>query len=124
IRGVQAVMDVVLNRANAARKYIAIHGFNHHLFGDGSIKSACLARLQFSCWNLNDPNYPKIISLDWLNQQGAIDVMTLAADAIVGTVPDITDGALYYYAESMVKPPLWASKLQQVASVGGQLFYR
>jgi N-acetylmuramoyl-L-alanine amidase len=51
LAGMIAVAFTVLHRARIARGWIEQHGTPHPHFGDGTIKSACLAPDQYSCWN-------------------------------------------------------------------------
>lgn len=112
--GQQAVANVVMHRA-------AI-GKGHRHFGDGSFSSACLAPWQFSCHNPNDPNceaLEEVTDLDPIFAQ-CIKISQLA---VAGTLPDITDGATYYYAKGSPMPP-WAQGKTPCATIGKHLFFK
>lgn len=52
IAGKVAVANVILNRWHT--------GYRHKM----NVKDVCLDKWQFSCWNKNDPNRDKMLSLD------------------------------------------------------------
>lgn len=89
-----------------------------------SIIEVCLQRLQFSCWNHNDPNRERII-----NAKGAWwdKCQSLARELIEGRIPDPTNRATHYYA-TWIKKPKWANRKKpsyKVPHKGGyyHLFY-
>lgn len=57
VRGKEAVACVVLNRVQRAKDR------SGYWWGD-SIESVCFKPWQFSCWNENDPNHQKILSVE------------------------------------------------------------
>lgn len=86
------------------------------------IRSVCLAPMQFSCWNHNDPNF-KLIS----GEDGPDDAAILAARLAVSAVMDAhtadpTHGADHYHAASIT--PSWAKGREPVAVIGRHKFYR
>lgn len=134
--GQVAVAWVIRNRAEFATKYLQEHGKDYSQFGDGSPASACLARMQFSCWNEGDPNRAKMLQFLW---QGDTDraIMTAAGhvnpavseamdaveDAFGGdAADDPTGGATHYYATSIDKPA-WAKGLKPTIVIGAHAFY-
>lgn len=82
----------------------------------------CLKPWQFSCWNENDPNRPKILALDPSDSDYAI-ALGLAKKALNGSLPDITGGADSYYDQA-IDAPDWASSATYTATIAGQLFFR
>jgi N-acetylmuramoyl-L-alanine amidase len=50
--------------------------------------------------------------------------LSLAAQAAAGTLADITEGAISYYALTMATPPYWAASMQYTVTIAGQKFYR
>lgn len=94
-QGLQAVANVIANRAQVAAHFVDAHQKNHPLFGDGTLASACRVPWQFSCWNVADPNCWAIHDVD---DSDPIFVMclTIAQAAVDGQLPDLTSGALYY----------------------------
>ena len=111
--GMEAVASVVMNRVRSAR------------YPD-SVSAVCLQRMQFSCWNPNDPNRKKIVRLA-PGQDNAYDAcLDVARRAFAAQIVDPTDGALHYHATS-ISPPKWvlASPSHVVtARIGGHIFYR
>lgn len=98
---------VIRNRAVAAAAYKAAHGKPHPLFGDGSLAAVCVAPLQFSCRNPNDPNAAKLasVTLDDIYLQLSLSSVL---DAVLGAADDPTQGAVNYYADS-IDAPSWAA---------------
>lgn len=94
----------------------------------------CLEPKQFSCWNLNDPNYQVLINL--ANKQIRGDIMTdvslrqcmWIADGIVSRiVKDNTNGALNYLNRALFgdseKRPDWANKPKNISYHGNHVFF-
>lgn len=109
--GMQHVANVIINRANNPRWW------GH------SILEVCLKPMQFSCWNLNDPNRAKLVAVTPDNPEFAT-ALRIAAQAVAGKLPDATFNADSYYALTMPRPPYWAAKAVRTMSDGWQAFYR
>lgn len=126
--GMRAVGWVARNRAMLARQFIERTGRGHHpLYGDGTYRGACLARMQFSCWNPDDPNLPRLMAVGDSNAAFA-DALVLAAGVIAGTPGDPTHGATHYFtlarpAWAHTWPPAWAAERTATAIIGGHAFY-
>jgi spore germination cell wall hydrolase CwlJ-like protein len=120
--GMTGVACVIINRCRAAQQYVIAHGKPHPLFGDGTPESCCWVDEQFSSWNDDDPNLDVIENVT-LADPVFKDAMDIATAAVGGALSDITNGATYYYAKSMPKPPYWAKGKTPCADIGGQLFY-
>jgi len=105
--GMTAVMNVIYNRVRTGG------------FGSG-FAGVCKAPKQFSAWNSNDPNYQKILSVTADNDQFA-DALEIAWRGVAGQLPDITKGALYYYATS-ISSPSWALSMNTTAVIGQHRF--
>lgn len=75
-------------------------------FGNGSIASACWMPEQFSCWNSDDPNRPKVltVTLDDSNFQLAYYTAIEAAHQLTA---DPTIGRLFYWSTD-IPTPQWA----------------
>jgi len=105
--GREAVAAVIVNRA-ARRKM--------------SIASACLARLQFSCWNVKDPNRGPLIAVT--DSDGVFaECLAIAEMAVLGALDDPTGGADHYFNPGLVRPS-WAAAMTKTASIGNHDFYR
>lgn len=106
-----AVAHVILNRLQSRR------------WGE-TVGEVCLAAKQFSCWDSMSPTRKPLARVDensgsWLAAKGAV----MAAD--LGVRPDVTEGALHYYATSLLRPPFWdkAKTLPRV-TIGRHVFVR
>lgn len=109
-QGMQAVANVIMNR-------VAKTGW----WWGTTVEEVCKKPYQFSCWNANDPNSSKCMSIgtgDKIFQQ-CINIATLAVN---GRLADITNGADHYHAASV--HPIWADKYELVRRIGNHLFYK
>lgn len=107
IIGIQTVASVIVNRRN----YYQAHSKG------GSIKlsDVCLARWQFSFWN-NKRNWTVQSIENWAKSLKGSNVkawnncLSVAKQAIAGTMKDVANGATFYYATWMDKKgqtPSW-----------------
>ena len=111
IPGMQSVLNVLMNRA--AR--------------DGSsVASEALKRLQFT--SITFAGDPEIrLGPDFLIGADAetwYQAAQLVEDAAAGTLADITDGAVNYYATSLTEPPSWAASMTKTVEIAGQVFFK
>lgn len=115
--GMVAVAAVICTRVARAARYLAKWGTPHKLFGDGTFRVACLQRKQFSCWNANDPNRAKLLTLQ-PSAPGYALAREVAEMAVDGQIEDPTGGATHYLTRSAyngaaadhwckVNPPIW-----------------
>ncbi|MDR2766040.1 MAG: cell wall hydrolase [Holosporaceae bacterium] len=106
IASLMAVADVVLNRR---RKNFA-----------ATIRDVCLAPLQFSCWNENDPNRRKVeaIGADCCIFRKCLEV---AKNTLEEKWPDLTDGCDHYHHRDL--KPYWAVYLRPKRIFGRHYFY-
>ncbi len=111
--GMQAVCNVVMNRVALADK--------HPHFGDGTVKGACMAPMQFSCWNKGEPNQARRAATPHDDPVLAM-ARSLALMALAGGLDDITSGATYYYADS-IPIPKWAEGKTPCKTIGQQIFF-
>lgn len=111
ITGMQAVGNVIMNRVAAGSWYGA------------TPKEVVLRKNQFSCWNANDPNLPKLRAVTTADKQFA-QAVDLAGKIYNKELPDITNGATNYLAlGSLSSVPAWANKMTKVAVIGNHTFY-
>lgn len=101
-----AVANVIINRK---RK-----GFAR------TIAEVCLAPYQFSCWNVNDPNYEKIYNNIPCNT-AFNRCMEVSERLLREEWPDLTDGCDHYHAKSI--KPYWALHLYPKKIIGSHCFY-
>lgn len=112
--GMQAVSNVILNRAEISRK------LGGYWWGD-NVLQVCQKSFQFSCWNKDDPNYKKLISIDESDMYLAT-ALRVARRAMLGFVKDETNGATHYHARNIM--PDWAKGKKPTAVIGRHVFYR
>jgi N-acetylmuramoyl-L-alanine amidase len=103
LQGIKAIVHVVRNRAI-------------HMKTDAATE--CLRRLQFSCWNLDDPNRARIKALSPVSAEYQ-KLRALAEDA--WDEADITGGALHYYNPSIASPA-WRHEGRETLRVAGHSF--
>lgn len=116
--GMQAVMNVVLNRVAYPRWW------------GNSIYTVCMKPKQFSCWNAGSSqlaDFQEMLAKDPGDAQWAI-ARNLATVAVSGVLPDMTDHADSYYSATdpalMRRPPAWINDAVYCGDFGGNKFYR
>lgn len=108
--GMEAVASVILNRAARPRWW------------GRDICGVALRPWQFSCWNANDPNLPKMESVGTSDREFRA-ALVIAARAVAGDLPDSTNGA-DSYVDLRVARPAWAANRQPVAKIGNHTFFK
>jgi len=111
--GMTGVAFAVLNRVAYAQ---ARDGY----WWGSDIVSVCRQPWQFSCWNENDPNFPKLQAVTTADPTFALAVR-IATAAINGELADPTNGATHYHTLSVA--PNWADPSKVVASLGSHTYY-
>lgn len=106
--GMQAVANVIMNR-------VARPGW-----WGRTPREVCQKKWQFSCWNATDPNLHKLLAVDARDPQFAL-ALDIAAQAVAGALPDITNGATNYKVRGW--PAAWAASMTKVARIGNHDFY-
>ena len=113
-----AVAFVILNRARYAQKWFTAQHRAHPLFGNGSISAACQAPYQFSCWNADDPNRPKMHEL---SAATLVPLFELVNNVLGLKVKDPTLGATHYHSVDIT--PIWVAKMKFLIQIGHHRFY-
>lgn len=108
--GMQAVANVVMNR-------VAKPGW----WGQGII-SVCLKPKQFSCWNGDDPNLPKVQAVT-TDDSAFVTALEIANEAVAGTLADITMGATSYKENVLPWPSAWGTQVDPLVVIGNHSFY-
>ena len=108
--GMQAVANTVMNRV--------VRGG----WWGSTITGVCLKPWQFSCWNADDPNRAKLLSVTDADPQFA-EALGIAQQAIDGDLQDITGGATSYKVSSLAWPTSWGEKIDPICEIGSQSFY-
>lgn len=111
--GMQAVACVVLNRVAVSRR------FGGYWWGN-SIIQVCQKPFQFSCWNKDDANYKKVVSITEDDVHFAT-AKRIARRAILGFVSDPTYGATHYHTRLI--NPKWAKGQRPSTILGQHVFY-
>jgi spore germination cell wall hydrolase CwlJ-like protein len=106
--GRRAVAHVILNRLADGR------------WGQ-TLAAVCDAWEQFSCWNPHDPNRKRLLAM--ADDDPAL-VPFAAVFAAAQAEPDFTNGAMWYYAESIPAAPDWAAAALPCGGFGTQLFFK
>ena len=111
----QGVAAVIMHRVSESH--------THPHFGDGTIRGACLAHMQFSCW-LPGPDHDRIMKLDLDHPYPALaDCMAVANQAMQGSLDDPTNGATYYFDDS-IEHPTWTQGATFCCQIDRLLFYK
>ena len=114
--GMQAVAHVVLNRLAVSKK------MGSYWWGNDVVQ-ICQKPFQFSCWNKDDPNRGKLISLSAEDDIYFVTARRIARRAIVGALgSDITLGATHYHAAGI--SPYWGKHQKPVTTLGRHIFYQ
>jgi len=118
--GMEASAAVIANRVRRARTWIGRRAKPHPLFGDGTFADACTRPRQFSCWNADDPNLPKLRAVTRDDPIFA-QAIEIAERAVGGELADPTGGATHYHTISI--QPEWAKGREPCKRIGHHVFY-
>ncbi|MFA7277281.1 MAG: cell wall hydrolase [Pseudobdellovibrionaceae bacterium] len=116
IQGMEAVACVILNRLAIAKA----HGFDY--WWGNSVIQICQKSYQFSCWNKDDPNYPRLLAVDAASNMQFATALRIARRALLGFLTDATGGATHYHARHV--SPNWIAGSAPVAAIGHHVFYK
>lgn len=108
--GMEAVAATIANRVH-----------NPRWWGNGWL-SVCRKPYQFSCWNPDDPNLPKMLKVDGTDA-AFVTALAVADEAINGRLADPTGGADSYFDLS-ISAPSWATADKFTVQIGDMRFYR
>lgn len=111
LAGIRAVAAVVMNRAMHPR----VHWWGRTVIG------VCRAPFQFSCWNADDPNRPRLLAATTADRhfQACLGV---AQEALAGQLAaEQSLRATHYHTKAIL--PKWARNHVPCASIGAHLFY-
>ncbi|WP_281700679.1 cell wall hydrolase, partial [Acetobacter malorum] len=109
-RGMQAVLNVISNRA-------AHPGWWGH-----DVAGVCQAHAQFSCWDATDPNLAKLLTVTNAEPQFR-EALVLAGCLVADHLADLTGGADHYY-DHRGPVPSWAKGRAYRCVIGHHTFYR
>ena len=121
VEGQIAVGNVVRNRMN----------FNPAKYK--TYKDVCLEEKQFSCWNLNDPNYTFLLDLGekLIMGQGSLldsyfkQCMYIAKGVEGYQMRDNVNGCRYYMTKTLfdTERPIWAKAARNIFRIGNHVFF-
>lgn len=121
IEGIVAVGSVIRNRLHSnPEKYKSYH-------------EVVFEKLQFSCWNLNDPNYAflKDLAMKMVNGQKIIDpylrqCFTIGIGIVDWGIIDNTKGCKFYMEKNLFnnKRPDWAKNAKGIIEKGNHIFFQ
>lgn len=107
--GMSACASVIINRVKAQKPEFGLTPYD-----------VCHKPFQFSCWNADDPNLPKIIAVTTDDPSFAL-ACQIAEQATQFNWPDVTDGATFYYSGNVI--PYWAANKNPCLTIGKTLFF-
>lgn len=111
VDGMTAVCNVVVNRVSSGKTW-----WGHDIAG------VCLAHQQFDCWFVGTADYSRMMAAD-MGDPVFVQAMEIAAQAVAGTLADITNRATSYKTTELPWPNAWGPQIDPVAVVGHQAFY-
>lgn len=109
--GMVAVACVIQNRAR-----------NPGWWGH-DLRSVCLARRQFSCWNASDPQ-AKLIRAEAIHDRIYPLALAIASEAVAQRLADVTHGADHYCTKAVAGQTSWAKGRTPVYTCGSHLFFK
>lgn len=86
----------------------------------------CKQRLQFSCWNSDDPNLPKLMQIDHADASYRM-AYAIAARAVADDVADKTGAANHYLSRQLFnspKRPPWADPDKVTVTISNHVFLK
>jgi spore germination cell wall hydrolase CwlJ-like protein len=108
--GREAIASVILNRLKKNKP---------SRFG-GTIEEVCQKPSQFSCWNADDPNLPKLKKVDVSNPVFA-ECVAIAENVVQGLLVDSVIGADHYHTAGV--SPAWSRGKVPCITIGNHLFF-
>ena len=86
----------------------------------------CLARLQFSCWNRNDPGFMRVMRMG-IAEPSEVRARAAAALVLLGEAEDPTGGADHYFTTLpppgvALWPPAWYAGMERKGVIGAHSF--
>lgn len=115
--GMQAVINVIDNRS----RMDLFNDGKPDWWGEGHAEVATKP-YQFSAYNENDPNRPKLDAVND-NDRNFAEAIELASMAVRGDLPDLTNGATHYHS-TKITPPNWTRGAIPTAVIGDHIFYK
>ena len=111
--GMAAVASTIRNRLLDAR-------------WPGTWVKVCRQPRQFSCWNADDPNRPKLMAVD-LGDPAFQQAYAVAATAVADDFKDVSGGANHYLTKELFESdrcPFWAVPTAVTCQIGRHVFLK
>ena len=108
--GMQAVLNVILNRADGCLPRVVQETVKNGAF-------SCMS----SVWKRNEPNYSPLIRHAENQSEAYEQAMNLISLMEEGFLRDNTRGATHYHASSI--QPYWISDMRYLTTIGNPIFY-
>ena len=102
--------------------WVIQHRANKGGWWGSTIGEVCLKPYQFSCWNSNDPNRARLMTVDYTDPK-FVTALGIAALVNTGNLPDFSREATHYVAD-YIEPPGWTKSLVQTVKIGRHQFYK
>lgn len=124
MRGQRAVACVIINRWRSGKWF---NGIDTNNDGMESITEVCQQAWQFSSWNKNDPNLPKLLAAR-IGEKSFDDCLNVAIMTIEDSMSerwagrDPSRGATHFYVAGSPRPR-WHTTQTPCAIVGKHLFF-
>ena len=105
-----AIANVVMNRAK-----------NPGWWGKSAVE-VCLKPQQFSCWNADDVNYPKLQSVTPTDPIFTESLVIASRAVLLMELEDVTMGSDHYHNLSVT--PRWSMGRTPIIQIGQHRFYK
>lgn len=110
VEGMQAVLNVILTRADGYLHQLVPQTIKHGAF-------SCMS----SVWNTSSPNYSPLIRRAQKQETAYSQAIQIISIMEQGLLWDNTYGATHYHATSI--RPYWVSDMSYITTIGGHHFY-
>lgn len=120
-RGTPFYSKINVGKAIVNRARFDIHGDGKPDWWGETIEGVCKSPKQFTCWNDDDVNRPKLLAVELDDPMLRVCVYA-ALRAIDPAFPDMTRGSTHYYAKKS-PVPWWAEGKTPVLDDGHHLFF-
>ncbi|MBL8470745.1 MAG: cell wall hydrolase [Rhodocyclaceae bacterium] len=117
--------------AMSAVAWVVLNRVRKQTWWGKTVVDVCLKPFQFSCWNPNDRNRPRLLEvrsnrLGSADQQAFADALDIAQNAVSGALlqqDDPTRRATHYHSRFLSIYPTWARGHKPCEALGNHLFY-
>lgn len=86
-----------------------------------TVRGVCLQPLQFSAWNIGNPNREQMLAVD-NDDEIFVECVAIARSAIDGRLGDVTDGANHYLTRAALAGTSWDDNFTKTAEIGSHVF--